>query len=206
MGSFMTGYSINDFSEMNDLFTANGYPSLDDGSFSLGGGGHFIINNVIIGGEGHGLPGNDASDSHYRISQSSGYGFFNLGYIVFSRSNLLLYPLLGMGGGGTTVTITGLDQKPADFQDILDDPGRESYITSGGFMLNFSLGTDLFLFGDRSEDGTGGFFAGIRLGYLLDPGKEQWYFSDQELTGSPDTGMSGFYFRITLGGGGYSIQ
>ena len=61
--------------------------------YSVGGGGHSITNKWIVGGEGHSSFGSD---------NAGGYGFFNLGYILVDTELILLYPLLGLGGGAMT--------------------------------------------------------------------------------------------------------
>jgi opacity protein-like surface antigen len=62
--------------------------------YSTGGGGHALYNiGLIIGGEGHACFG---------PSNAGGYGFFNIGYAVISNEHLMLYPMLGIGGGAMT--------------------------------------------------------------------------------------------------------
>jgi hypothetical protein len=203
MGYFMTGYSLNDYSGINSLLKTNGYPEMKEGGVAFGGGGHFINNNVIIGGEGNGLTGSLTKNSTYQVKSSTGYGFFNMGYMLVHKNKFLMYPMMGLGGGGTTIAITLLEDAPATFQYLLEDPGRESYINTGGFLMNFSLNANLIVLGGGSDKGTGGLMAGIRLGYILDPATNSWKFNENKLSGSPDSGLSGFYFRITIGGGGY---
>jgi len=61
--------------------------------YSVGGGGHSITNKWIVGGEGH---------SSFGPDNAGGYGFFNLGYLLLDTELVLLYPLLGLGGGAMT--------------------------------------------------------------------------------------------------------
>jgi hypothetical protein len=61
--------------------------------YSTGGGGHSITNKWIVGGEGH---------SSFGPDNAGGYGFFNLGYLLVNTDFILLYPLLGFGGGAMT--------------------------------------------------------------------------------------------------------
>jgi hypothetical protein len=61
--------------------------------YSVGGGGHSITNRWILGGEGH---------SSFGPDNAGGYGFFNLGYLTLDTDLILLYPLLGLGGGAMT--------------------------------------------------------------------------------------------------------
>lgn len=64
--------------------------------YSAGGGGHSITNRWILGGEGHSCFGSD---------NAGGYGFFNLGYLLLREDFILVYPLIGLGGGAMTSAI-----------------------------------------------------------------------------------------------------
>ena len=61
--------------------------------YSAGGGGHTITNRWLLGGEGH---------SSFGPDNAGGYGFLNLGYLLLRRDFILVYPLLGLGGGAMT--------------------------------------------------------------------------------------------------------
>ena len=58
--------------------------------YSAGGGGQGITNKWILGGEGHG-----SFDSDF----AGAYGFFNIGYALILTDYIIVYPLLGLGGG-----------------------------------------------------------------------------------------------------------
>ncbi len=202
LGYFMIGYTGMELGNMNSLFKENGYPELSNSSFTFGGGGHFVFKNFIIGGEGHGISGGSSSNAKYDIKLGGGYGFFNLGYILYHNPTVNVYPLLGFGGGGSTIGITDKSKNPENFNDLLENPARESYITNGGFMLNFSLGADFFVLASKSENGSGGWIMGIKAGYVYNASGNDWYFNNKETAGSPDAGISGPYLRLTIGGGG----
>jgi len=202
VGYFMAGYSVVDLDNLNQSLSNSGIPELDRGSITIGGGGHYIIKNIIIGGEGHGVTGKNAENDNYKSAYSAGYGFFNLGYVILNSPSFNFYPLIGFGGGGMTVSILDKSKLTNSFDDILDDPARESYLTKGGFLMNFSLGADYFFVGEKSESTTGGFLIGIKAGYILDVSNNDWDFNGQHLNNSPGSGVSGPYVRITFGGGG----
>jgi len=205
-GYFMMGYSGLQLDELNESFKLEGIPELSTGSISFGGGGHYIFKNFILGGEGHGLAGASAENVNYKTSYSAGYGFFNLGYIIWQGKAINLYPILGLGGGGATASITEKTKLTNSFNAIIEDPARESYITSGGFLLNFSLGSDYFFAGSKSDDYTGGFLIGIKAGYILNVTDNDWNYHGNQLSNSPNSGLSGPYVRIVIGGGGIGIS
>jgi len=202
LGYFMVGYTGFNLGGMNTLLKDNGYPELTNGSFTFGGGGHFIVNNFIIGGEGHGLSGSKSSNANYDLAIGGGYGFFNLGYIVYNNPTVNIYPLLGFGGGGATIGITDKSKIPENFNDLLENPARESYITNGGFMMNLSIGADFFIAGAKNENFSGGWIMGIKAGYIYNTSGDDWYFNNEKIAGSPNAGISGPYVRLTIGGGG----
>lgn len=202
VGYFMVGYSGLQMDELNQSFKSAGIPELATGAISIGGGGHYIYKNFIIGGEGHGLAGASAENSEYKTSHSAGYGFFNLGYVVLQGKAINLYPLLGIGGGGMTVSVTDKSKLTNSFDDVLHDPARESYLNTGGFLMNFSLSSDYFFAGSKSDKYSSGFFIGLKVGYILNLTGNDWYFSGNKLDNSPKAGISGPYIRIVIGGGG----
>lgn len=206
MGYFIGGYSMFNFDELNNMLSEiKGYPEISEGALSLGGGGHFSTDNLIIGGEGHGLMGGDVSSPDYRISAEGGYGFFNVGYVLFKNKSIIAYPLIGIGGGGASVRITPRPDGTVSFEDLLLEPERESVISSGSFMINISASVDYWVLGTKSEGGTGGFLLGFKIGYVQNLGGDEWYLNETELPGSPASPMGGPYFRITMGGGGYAV-
>lgn len=204
VGYFMAGYTVVDLDNVNQSFKTAGYPELKNSAFSLGGGGHFIFNNLIIGGEGHGVIGNTAENNLYKTAHSSGYGFFNLGYVAYNSPSFNIYPLVGFGGGGMTVYMFEKSNLTNSFDAILSDPGRETYITNGGFLMNFSLGADYFIAGEKSGSNTGGFMIGLKAGYILDISNKEWDFNGQKLSDGQNGSVAGPYIRIVIGGGGIS--
>jgi hypothetical protein len=102
--------------------------------YSTGGGGHSITNGWIVGGEGH---------SSFGPDNAGGYGFFNLGYLLVKTDLILLYPLLGFGGGAMTREA---------------DPS-----VSKCALLNPSIGVD-FLIPIKNNSG---FLIGLHAGYTF---------------------------------------
>ena len=199
-GYFMFGFNNLDIKNLNTALENKGYSKLSDNFLSFGGGGHGIINRFIIGGEGHGLIGEEANSENYKSSLSVGYGFFDFGYIVYSIGGLNVYPLLGIGGGGITLKIS--EKVPPSFDAILDNPKRGVEISTGGLLLNIAVGADYLLnLGDRKW-GNGGLVFGLRIGYTYSPIKSDWQFEEGSISDGPETGITGPYLRLMIGGGG----
>lgn len=128
MGYSMFGRTTIDISDLNSKLESKGYSTMSDNFFSAGGGGHRIFaSGLIIGGEGHAVLGDKATSGNNKHSVNIGYGFFNLGYIVYSVQELRFYPLLGLGGGGMTFKIKE-QVTSLTLDDILYNPGRKAEI------------------------------------------------------------------------------
>ena len=72
------------------------YPDETSFLYSTGGGGHIITDKWLIGGEGHASFGDTAG----------GYGFFNVGYLIVEKDFVMVYPILGLGGGSMSSATT----------------------------------------------------------------------------------------------------
>lgn len=203
-GYFMFGWNLLDIEELNSKLENKGYSALSDNFISFGGGGHGIINKLIIGGEGHGLIGQEVTSGNYKSSLSVGYGFFNLGYIIISAGNLKVYPLLGLGGGGMSLRI--IEKTPLSFDELLDNPKRMAELSTGGFLLNLSLGTDYLLNLESDAEGGGGLLVGLRFGYTFTPLKGDWKMDEVDISDAPQLGITGPYIRLIIGGGGYGRE
>lgn len=202
MGYSMFGSSVLDLSAINSRLKNHGYSTMADNFFSVGGGGHAIINNrLIIGGEGHSLLGEENVSNMYKSSLIGGYGLFDVGYVVFNKSQLRVYPMLGIGGGGMTLKIR---QKPTSlsFNDVLNNPERGVELSTSGFLLSFAIGADYLLLIGGDEHGKGGFVFGIRAGYTLSPFQHDWMLDELELSDAPKTEITGPFITVMFGGGG----
>jgi len=202
MGYSMFGRGTIDISDLNARLESKGYSTMSDNFFSAGGGGHRIFaSGLIIGGEGHAVLGEEATSGNYKNSVQIGYGFLNLGYIVYSLQELRFYPLLGLGFGGMTFTIKE-DVASLSLDNVLDNPGRKAEIATGGVLLNLAVGMDYLLKFGEDKTGKAGMVLGFRAGYTLSPFKGDWGMDDLEISGAPKIGITGPYIRLMIGGGG----
>jgi hypothetical protein len=197
-GFFMVGIQNMDLDELNFALTSNGYPDFHDNFFSLGGGGYGVRNRLVIGGEGHALlqSGETTFDGGFRTSIAGGFGMFNLGYQVVRTGNLAIYPLIGIGGGGITLSIS--ERVTVDFDDVLDDPGRSARLTTGAFVVGGALGADWFV---PLGNARGGMVIGVRGGYNYSPIETDWDLEGSDVAGGPDVALTGPFVRLSIGGG-----
>jgi len=99
----------------------------------------FIL--LIIGGEGHSSLGPD---------NAGGYGFFDIGYALLVTDSIVLYPMIGIGGGAMT-----RDADPS---------------ISRCALLNPAIGFDYLIHGKNKS----GVLLGLRLGYNFTLYSDNW--------------------------------
>jgi len=201
-GYFMSGYQGFNLGEMNTRLKDYGYPEVENGSVTIGGGGHYLLKNWLLGGEGFGLLGGSVENSDYRVVHAGGYGFLNVGYLAYRSPSFMLYPVLGIGGGNLTLYLKDKNLFTESFDTMLENPGRESIIATGGFLLKFSLMANYIFAGVKENEHSGGFVLGVKTGYIYNVSGDNWSLSGSNLNGAPKAGMSGPYVSIVIGGGG----
>lgn len=200
-GYFMFGGNILDIDALNTRLESKGYSEFSDEFFSFGGGFSYGIGDrAFVGGEGHILVGEEKEASipsgDYKASLTGFYGTFDFGVLAYSKRGLNVYPFLGIGYGSI-----GLKIGPYVFEDIIENPTRSAELSANGFLLNVGVGTDYLAKIWRDEKKESGFVFGVRLGYTFAPFEYDWLMDDIDVSGGPDIGITGPYFRIMLGFG-----
>ncbi len=200
-GYFAVGSQSIDIKGLNTRLKVFGYPAFEENYITAGGGGHAVIGNLIIGGEGTALiQTGDQVMGNFRTSFSGGYGAFTLGYIIYSTDAMTLYPQLGLGGGGMNLTIA--ERSSPSFDEVLSNPRRGVELSSMSFLVDLGVGARyLFSFRERSR---GGLTIGVRGGYVHSLNDKRWRLDEVAIPGGPSGAFSGFYLRLTIGGGGKS--
>jgi hypothetical protein len=212
-GGFQIGYQAPDIDPLNTSLVAGGFPAFEDGFLTFGGFGFGRVGNFLVGGEGHGFLPREATtaDGSIRTRLGGGYGMFNLGYMAFSDARVDIYPIFGIGGGQLQLDL--IERSSPVFDDVLDDPGTSTRLTTDDFLLSAAGGAD-YRFGvpsrdarrrrDRDDDeGRGGLFLGVRAGWTWAPGDARWELDElNEVAGGPAVGPTGFFVRMSIGGWG----
>lgn len=73
---------------------------------------------------------------------------------MFGGEGLIIYPIVGIGGGGLNITIS--EKGSYDFHEIMNNPKRGIELSNGGFITSLSLGTDYLLSFSTDEENKGG--------------------------------------------------
>jgi hypothetical protein len=138
-GCFGPLVAFTDFQGLNDAFGAAGIPhKLNSTHWAFGGAGYGLVERIVIGGSGWGGSQTIASDSLSAEVSVSG-GAFNIGYQVLSTKHLIVAPVLGVGGGGYSITLRKLSGSVPNFGELLLDPGRTSTVSFSGLQLSPEL-------------------------------------------------------------------
>ena len=214
--------------EVNKALESYGFPKFGDVSLGLGGMGFGVIHNkFVIGGTGFAnMPlTTEAKINGTNISaiMSGGYGFFEIGYNFMGDSNLLLSPILGLGGGGTALVFLSKDDKTYDFGDVVKNPiTREFSISYGGFglELGFLMLISVIDFDQKEVDlnnvtvKRGGMEANIsnvtvKVKNSMDIGLKVSYFyvfqvNDPSVAGEPQYSGHNIFASLFIGFGGES--
>jgi hypothetical protein len=197
-GWFGVGAQALDLDELNASLVAHGYPNLSDGFVTLALGGWGSHGPVVLGLEGAGYieDEEDILNGARRAALTGGYGLFRFGYSVRAMDDIDVVPLIGIGGGAMRLALT--EHSAPTFDEVLDDPGRSSQLTTGMFLLDASLAVH-YRFTDRG-DGRG-FLVGLQGGYLWAPTDASWKLEDaNDVAGGPELRVQGPYVRLQLGG------
>lgn len=208
-GFFQGGYMKLDLAELNATLAAAGYPALQDGLATLGGGGFGMKGRFLLGGEGHALIGSEetTADGATQVELGGGYGLFRVGYLAYTIEGLDVYPMIGIGGGGMSLSL--VDRSAPTFGEVLADPRRSSKLSTSSFLLDASVAAHYRFAVEESapqpaeEDDPGGVLVGVQTGYTFAPGSSSWNLDViNTVAGGPDLSMEAFYVRITIGGWG----
>ncbi len=205
--SFISYYQVDllgyDADETNAMLRSKGLPAISEDEGQGGGAGfQYMRGRLVIEGNGEGR-GSQTDGKQYITSFGVGSGFVNAGY-AFKKSGLLkVFPLVGVGGGGMSVS--------SKEQDDNGEAGEETEsleLNTAAMLVNTGLGIDF-----TPRIWRFGLLLGLRVGYNSVPdvkftvGDEN---TEEEVAGEEMAGeevdenpldFSGPYLRFIVGGG-----
>jgi opacity protein-like surface antigen len=190
-GHFSVGTTFLDYSSVNVHLRSNNLPAFATTSLNVGGGGYGVFNSFILGGEGGVITASSVANANGKSFITAGFGMFNMGYTMPLKSRFLVYPLIGLGWGGSSF-------------DIKYTGGFEEKYEATKFFISAEINCELFSFAD--ENGKAGFKTGVCIGYLFNPHTEPWKETTIGYTNVANTFMNGPYFKIKIGGGGIGFK
>ena len=193
------GVRTMDFAAVNERLAANQYPTLDSEMFTLGFGGYQQFDRFLIGVDlaGFGTSPKETANGDYKVGVSGGIAQFDLGYAALQRDRLLLYPLVGIGGAGTTLQLQHNREVP--FDDMLADPGRSSSATIGAFVITPTIALEYVIAAGSPRRGIRGLALGLQSGYTLTSRNGSWHMHQSDLAAGPTLDLDGFFVVVTMG-------
>lgn len=194
---YQPGFSFLDTNALNQAIAPASYSNYSGTFLSQGGGIQVILDRIIIGGAGYSLNGFRTSSSQGQtLGVTSGFGVFNLGYVLWRDQNFSLYPILGVGSGSTRLTSSEALNKLFSFNsstDVFD-------MQSSQIILDLGLGADYLLDFNGDPQHASGLLVGLKLGYIFVPSPPQWEAGGKPVGGSiPNLNSQGPYVSISLG-------
>ena len=197
-GYFSIGGAVLVYSAINDALSP-GIGKQEQPAFITGGGGMLVLKNFMIGGQGWGGSTPDSQGDTLTTAIDLSGGEFLLGYMFSLGKGNNLYPTIGIGGIGTTLTTFPTGGRR--FDQVLRSPQvfTQSFYHRT-LLLRPSLNYQKF-FSAKQVYG-GGLFIGLRAGYLYGVSTNDWKMDRLQLTGAPDYSPSGPTFELTIGLGG----
>ena len=201
-GGFTIGYGYLDVSALQ-VFVPENVKDFRNDHLVIGGAGHGIVDRFVIGGSGFGMIGDGITTDSLKISLGGGLGTFDFGFLLLSSEKLKIYPLIGIGGGGYGINIAR--NKNVTVNDVLENPGQEINLGTGGFVADVSLNINfipVFSY-NEIEDAYGGFMTGLKVGYIYSLPSSSWSFTGGDVVNGPDFNLSMLYAKIIIGGFGY---
>lgn len=194
---YQPGFSILDTGPLNQVLAPNNYANFSGFFLSQGGGIQVVLDRIVIGAAGYGLNGFRSSTAGGdSLGVSSGFGLFQLGYVILREQRFSLYPILGIGSGSTRITSSAPLNKVFAFtssSDLFD-------MQSSQVVLDLGLGADYLLDFNGDPNHASGLVVGLKLGYVFIPSPPQWESAGRPVGGAvPNLNAQGPYLSISLG-------
>jgi hypothetical protein len=146
-GHFNLSLRFPQISDLSDYLKNKGYGELKGYFVSTGGSGYGVIKRVLIGGEsGSFISSSVRNDSLKRTARIDGsFGFFDIGYLLYSNKRFNFYGILGIGGGSINITL--IEDYSGSFDNAFDNPPRTAKFSKGSYLIKASLQGDVSLYG-----------------------------------------------------------
>lgn len=197
-GSGYLGFRLmkQNFSNLNAAFASNNLPQISENILAFGGGGHGYINKLIIGGEVFSYELADKNNGTYTTQVRGDYGFFNLGYLLYNKKNIMLAPMLGIGSHTMVIDIN--DNTIENFNQLLSNPKKGTRLKNEQFLFDLGLKADLYLTERKF------FYIGLKAGYMFAPIESEWTDVNKISIDGPSLNADGAYAQLYFTFGGFS--
>ncbi len=186
---------------LNNFLHNNQLPPVSTEYFTLGLGGHLILQKFVIGLELMRFTGSrTVSKKNFNTSATGKYSFLNFGYLLYSKKGMMIYPLAGIGYGALSLEV--MQNNIQSLNDITTSQGINIARTSS-MLVNLGCGLDYFFKYNPKKKGKNKFMIGVRMGYIASPSKGGWKVNHMPVADGPRIGLCGPYVRVVFGLGGW---
>ena len=200
------GYKKIDLDDLNNTLAAQGYNALPEDYVSLGLGGFFMIDKVVLGGETNFLwrEGKDStlsSGSTIKGSFSALEAVGTAGFLLFDSKYIQIIPYGGLGLSGMNLALT--NTAATTFDAIAKAPTSGTVLTSlaGVLKIGVQFNLKIKLFTYKGADF--GLLGGLKTGYGLSFLQSDWVMGGLNdrvsVSGGPSSNLNGLFVQGYLG-------
>ena len=200
---FAFGGSTFDLDELDAALAAEGFSSLGSSGRTTGFSGYKLTDSGLVLGAEIQRAGQTVYNDSTKASVGVSSAMLLVGRVVYSRGDLRVFPLVGIGSSGVNVRMVRRAATPT-FAEVLAEPFRESIMNAGGLALQLAIGADHHLRFSKGHHGRAGLLVGLRVGYTYKPGEATWQMEGGDVLGGPSADTSGPFFRLHVGIGWFS--
>jgi hypothetical protein len=196
-GSFSYGWQWVNISSLNNTLVAFSMPSFQGTGATVGGSAFRLIDCWLVGADANMVFLTERPVPNYDASIVAGHLFLKGGYRLLASSNTLLFPLIGVGGGRSTLRISETINNGISFNNALLSPVPQINISTGSVLFDISANLNYF----TKEMLQSGFHFGISAGYIIAVPSSGWYLFNANVSEGPRFMLGGPYLRLKFGGG-----
>lgn len=198
--AFTLGYANVNATRLNDFLPLAGANNFTNDNFAFG----FLFSDTY--GRGivefdFGGAFNNQNGSLFRTQATYSHILLKGGYTILNGDRFRLYPLFGLGIGGTNIEIS--NNNNIQFNSLGTAPFQEINLTLPNLLLDLSFGGDFKVSTREGSECKGNrhFVLGFRAGYFYNVPNNNWRYTGGSVNGAPSFGAQGAYVRATIGFG-----
>lgn len=195
------GFNTINLKNFDAALIKNNYVPFSENMFFIGTGNRGLVGNLILGGEGNfsiEKRNINSSNNHISYMTSSTNIVGNIGYIIYQKENIIIYPLLGLGLSRLSFDFIK-NEKIGTIDDVLKMPDRGARLENHGLIADLGLEGGYLIGLGKSESKKGGITLGVRVGYTFTLYQTGLRFRDFGIEESPDINFNGFYIKVLAG-------
>lgn len=197
----MAGQNMMSFNNLNNFLVQRDFPAVAENHLALGIGGHVIHDKFVVGIEiQRFFEKKRITAKKFNTSILGNYSLLNVGYLIYSKKGLMIYPLFGLGLGRLKLRV--IENNIHSFEDI-NSYQKGSTSKTTGFLINLGFALDYFFNFKEKKRGKNKLVVGVRLGYIYSATRSGWSVNHIHVDDGPATGPGGPYVRVVIGLGGW---